>query len=1044
MATDLPALPAPTPSRTRKILALPRINDVYYLLMDRVDYLLWQFYLEEERFFVFINAIPRNHTVGTWKEIKSFAGVELINAGIFRLREIWEGRDKEKRVKDLDHAWNILVDKTITVEETIVGSEIFEEFDHADFDFNDIAKSYGKTLVDYFKSLKSKTEKVTVWTEAEYDILKHHLGEENFPHYRYISLPLIQFQELDGVVHIVYLETDEKEFYDKSGIRKNRVGKLIQGITNEYEGVILDSDIEYRYRERTLEEAFNEISVTSRNPLIRALRFKDYYTRYAPYYRKRFELSREIPKLISRSFHEIAILQILIDSYAHNISAHSLSALQWLFRQRAFATNRKANDLEYLPGDFADDLLFRPTTSFDREIHFLLRFLWEKGAYWSGLIRDYQFGGKISSLYSVLWYDFVNNPFYLGTIAFSEGIMRININVTVLETVGDEDEVYFKKRVKADGVFATIDLTKFSKKFNPARDEKGLTSQFVSEGKDFTELAVELKKIRAFFPGGVVGKHAFFTILENEIRNVKHYTGSLAEMRKNGLTLNITVEEDSYWPREKGANGTSSAKNQQKFEYFKIGVFIRQTIKVDTEVEESLSKLREDIIEPETYRARLGGIYQDKVCAAMLLNNTSGSVQEEFGSRYKRFYPWVKLGIMPKQQLKAGGEIEELEISVRKYYSREVKDWAHLRPARETFDRRFPAMKKKQVYFKKIFHLWKGEDLYPVAPNFDIDIDVENISRFRFLTMSADEEELFFKIRSRGVFRILRQKDTVTPIAPYDEWLKIWKGTKPELINLVTVNANLTEQAAGQIIWDGKKVEHLNEDNLADDNKFKGKVWDIKLRHGGSGKKIGIGAKEYRYRTNGILINHFFEGKERFWKATMKAEYASELLEVFSTRICIFDNRLAERFAKFDPHKLNDLMLCTVYGESEENWRKEQKAGFMRHNFLVVHLSFIEALMKQKGHRDLGELILKDIVGEKLVPDNFIIIITSGRGRADWREDLLKFDEIYPPAKPGQKPCTTFTTFRPIETLVAAVENAITMGDDVELKYRLVKTFFGS
>src|SRR5690606_9251327 len=150
------------------------------------------------------------------------------------------------------------------------------------------------------------------------------------------------------------------------------------------------------------------------------------------------------------------------------------------------------------------------------------------------------------------------------------------------------------------------------------------------------------------------------------------------------------------------------------------------------------------------------------------------------------------------------------------------------------------------------------------------------------------------------------------------------------------------------------------------------------------------------------------------------------------------------RFAKFNTHKLNDLMLCSVYGESEENWQKEQKAGFMRHNFLVVHLSFIETLMKHKGYRDLGELILKDIVGDKIVPDNFIIIITSGRGRADWREDLLKFDEVTPPAKPGQKPCTTFTTFRPIETLVAAVENAITMGDDIELKYRLVKTFFGS
>lgn len=62
----------------------------------------------------------------------------------------------------------------------------------------------------------------------------------------------------------------------------------------------------------------------------------------------------------------------------------------------------------------------------DKEIHVLLKFMLEKGAFWSGVTRDIHFGGKIIGLYGLLWNDFINNPLYLGTIARSEGIERMN------------------------------------------------------------------------------------------------------------------------------------------------------------------------------------------------------------------------------------------------------------------------------------------------------------------------------------------------------------------------------------------------------------------------------------------------------------------------------------------------------------------------------------------------------------------------------------------------------------------------------------------
>jgi len=43
----------------------------------------------------------------------------------------------------------------------------------------------------------------------------------------------------------------------------------------------------------------------------------------------------------------------------------------------------------------------------------------QKGAFWSGIARDNNFGGESATAFDVLWNDFINNPLYLGTIAKS-------------------------------------------------------------------------------------------------------------------------------------------------------------------------------------------------------------------------------------------------------------------------------------------------------------------------------------------------------------------------------------------------------------------------------------------------------------------------------------------------------------------------------------------------------------------------------------------------------------------------------------------------
>jgi hypothetical protein len=61
---------------------------------------------------------------------------------------------------------------------------------------------------------------------------------------------------------------------------------------------------------------------------------------------------------------------------------------------------------------------------------------------------DNTYGGESKTWYQVLWEDFANNPLYLGTIAQSEGITKLKINLALK-----------KNDVWTYGRFVTIDLS---------------------------------------------------------------------------------------------------------------------------------------------------------------------------------------------------------------------------------------------------------------------------------------------------------------------------------------------------------------------------------------------------------------------------------------------------------------------------------------------------------------------------------------------------------------------------------------------------------
>ncbi|NCS89726.1 MAG: hypothetical protein GW789_13435, partial [Ignavibacteria bacterium] len=473
------------------------------------------------------------------------------------------------------------------------------------------------------------------------------------------------------------------------------------------------------------------------------LYFKDYSEKYF------------VEKIYQQTL-KTSIISILVDSYAHNISAHSLAALKWwielrykMLDKRFYVDETKGLTLKNLqPGEIKvtqdllkdttekyyetlgltdskynknffslfDYLQFAPPNELSKIFAYsesdedlcckdnvgivsniskkekkenyvkpkcfyprfpvpldyalfpFLRFLRDKGAFWSGVTRDTAFGGESKSWYQILWEDFANNPLYLGTIAKSEGITKININLAV-----KKDKNWLKGR------FVTIDLSiiDYEEKLFQDPNQKGnhenlSQNEIKKEDCTFTEgcgidyskyskyalvklggcfktFRDELSKedYTVFLPGGVIGEHALFTIFENTLRNIKHYKDEkkLGNIRENGIDFWISIEKD-----ELKLNDGGKRDDKKPPELFKVSLWLEhntELIKCDDKenLKECLwKKVTDSSLNPildDNGSPKMGGNSQDKACAAMLFNNKFISVESKEGKRDTDYYPWV-------------------------------------------------------------------------------------------------------------------------------------------------------------------------------------------------------------------------------------------------------------------------------------------------------------------------------------------------------------------------------------------------------------------
>ncbi len=1050
-------------SKRKDELLIPNFEQFGYYLYDRIYVMLEHYGLLKHKFTIFLVLLDRSKEEYIKKR-------KFVFAGLKRQREFLKAQND-----GLDGSWEKLAKQAASPETFRETHNIMKLFESNILEIDNLTKFKSFTK-DYFTSPRDNWHEVQ---RQEYAILKKNF--EDLESLFYTSLPVFQFGKLEGAAHFV-IEEREIEENKTEADRKEVFLQMIRLMTREYENLIWiwnlkDEDLKdaiARRRLDMLDEAIERIK-NNQTPLLKRLNYIEYYKNSREYYEERIQQNETLLDKFQEENRRRAITSILIDSYSHNISAHSLTTLKWWFQQRS--TEAKVDELiKELEKKYPIDQWVAPIGAFlEREfpdvskraeltegaklilarwfrqlnhqekngpglspvitqlhpvspqLTPLFKFLMEKGAFWSGIIRDTQFGGEIKSLYEILWEDFVKNPLYLGTIAHSEGIKKIHIRVVIYDYKPFRKDAKFDKEplrrtypIKhtddgnlLDGVLATIDVT------GKEDDQAIQRHRYYQKGDDYKNLKSELEQCRVFFPGGVVGKHAFFTLIENEIRNVKHFGKSAQqEMIEEGLTLSIGIRPAALSRRvRKSATPV----------LYKIGVWLdHKTNLVQNGKHLVLRRMKDldaDIITKDN-RAKLGGNYQDKICAAMLFNNNFSSVQlREEKKLSDCYYPWIRSAFSSGRK---SGETEENNFEVQ---------LKNLPDAEEQLaNNGFP----EKGYFKKFFHVWQGDFVFKLS-NPD-DLELENIARFKIISIS--DEKLMKNAREKGVIRILAPSSNEWKShETYKQWLYQWLGQRAFSICIKqgdTPTAYIIYDPEAICFFNNQEYKELESDTVNDFADYRNYLLPFSHRHRNQGND------QINIRSHGILATRFFndlKSIDDFSECKIKDQaLLYELVEFLQTRICTFDSRISERITTEKQKLLKEHLNCSIFDEDLKKWEEVRQQGLDRYHFVILHLSFIESMTNEAG-KVYGEEGIADFIREQIwneegqAPENFFFVVTTGRGRTRWWRELEKKEN---------KTLRLFTTFRPIESLIEATERAIQIDDDIDLKYNLIKVLMGS
>lgn len=225
-----------------------------------------------------------------------------------------------------------------------------------------------------------------------------------------------------------------------------------------------------------------------------------------------------------------ATIAIIMDTFSHNIAAHSIpSTIDYI-----------SKEIEKAPSEKHSLLL--------RKVLYSYQSLIDTSDFWmEGIRSERSMSGQIMSLYDILC-DFADNSLFLGTISETEGFTTVIIKIKIpsydeykVFTIIDLDRGTIRWGYNKDQkpAFDRYIENKKSGNYNTTRGKNLLNGILVNEdeiimNKDNLD---KLQEIKIYFPGGISGKKALYTIFENVLRNGKH----LKERNKH-LVLNIEIQ----------------------------------------------------------------------------------------------------------------------------------------------------------------------------------------------------------------------------------------------------------------------------------------------------------------------------------------------------------------------------------------------------------------------------------------------------------------------------------------------------------------------
>lgn len=501
------------------------------------------------------------------------------------------------------------------------------------------------------ESIKTKNDNDSITVSPDYKIIEK---SERLNSFRFESIGLdtrkqntIKFNEntYDQLESFLNSKTEENK-NPSSTTKPSKLDTLpLDNLFNYFK----ESGMEYAYyffpppflkRTDKISDPYGTlVIITSKNIEQETLKLCQYFTeKLLTIFRVVYTLRLEYQLKFTQT--RSAINSILIDSYAHNISAHSLNFLQALFNYRNeqylkqhysipqfsrlanlplnilsysdfFSTNTKNKDIDsnalkhYKALDVSDNsnTVFDSTLldyiqysnqfkdkdgnkleasdllkygdgegkipmPLDYAIAPLLTYLRDKGAFWSGVIRDNEATpSRIVSMYDLLM-EMFNNPLFIGSIMAAEEFFVVHVFVDVEKGPNKINDrhlltINIKEFVEAE----MLGQKKASETLLSTKESAGSNNrngyEYINEGnysnlnfvrlaKNHEDLRKKLQEQTILLPGGDVGKHAFFTIVENTLRNAKHIVNEHRDaIKENGLELHFQIRGYNYLLQKK-------------------------------------------------------------------------------------------------------------------------------------------------------------------------------------------------------------------------------------------------------------------------------------------------------------------------------------------------------------------------------------------------------------------------------------------------------------------------------------------------------------